>query len=200
MEGKSPDEIYYQNLPVKREVADRRALAILCGNFETRTVHKNGITLMHREYQNEKLLPYFKRKVIVNYDPENIDELNVFDEEMRSICVAVARIRTPFRHTTEEDYKRAQKEKKRARQFVEKYRPQMEQDTISLIAKNQLSEQTKRDSVFSPVAVEQVPPGFDMEAFGKKRSHRDACMDEPDIQDILLNRYREEDKRKTGGF
>lgn len=62
MEGKSPDAVYYQNLSIKREVTDRKALSLLCGTFEERTVHKSGITFKNRVYWDKALLPYFKRR------------------------------------------------------------------------------------------------------------------------------------------
>lgn len=202
MEGKSPDEVYYQNLSVKREITDRKLLALLCGTFDTRTVNKNGITFWKRNYWNDKLLPYFQKKVIINYDPENIDVLNVFDEDMRSICVAEATLRTPFRHTEEKHYRNAEKKRKKARKLTEEYRPQMEQDTVSLMFKEVLAEQAEKDAVYAPAAVEPVIPEFDTKIFESKRASRDARPDEPDIQSILLNKYKEEEKarRKIGGF
>ena len=200
--GKTPNEVYSQNLSTKREVTDRKALALLCGTFDIRTVHKNGVTFKHRDYWSEKLLPYFKKKVIINYDSENMDLLNIFDEDMRAICVAAAKVRTPFRNTTEADYKKAAKMKKQARKLVEQHRPKMEQDTISLISSIHLAEQAAKDFVYRPVAVEQVAPKMDTRALEQKSSSK-GCINpgEPDIQSILLNRYREEDKkRKMGGF
>lgn len=199
--GKSPDEVYYQNLSVKREITDRKALTLLCGMFDTRTVHKNGVTFRYRDYWDKALLPHFKKKVIINYDPENMDVLNVFDESMRAVCVAEAKVRTPFRNTTESDYKKAMKQKKQARQLVERHKPKMELDTMSLISNIQLAEQAAKDSIYMPAAVEQITPKFDMGAFEEKHSSRDMRPDEPDIQSILLERYREEDKkRKIGGI
>lgn len=200
LDGKSPEEVYYQNLTVKREVTDRNALSLLCGTFDTRTVGKNGIRFKNRYYTSEKLLPYFNKKVVINYASENMDMLYVFDEDMRAVCTAVAKVRTPFRNTTEADIKKAEKEKKAVRQMVKKYRPAMELDTMSLIARNQQAERMA-DSVYAPVPVEPVSPSFDMGAFEEKRSFRAAEPDEPDIQSILLERYREEDKkRKIGGI
>ncbi len=201
LNGKSPDEVYYQNLSVKKEIMDRKALSLLCGTFDMRTVHKNGITFRHRDYWNKALLPYFQKKVVINYDPGNMDILNVFDEDMRAVCTAEAKVRTPFRNTTEADYKKAMKQKKQARQLVEKYKPQMELDTMSLISNIQLAEQAAKDSTYTPAAVEHVTPKFDMGAFEERCSSRSVHPDEPDIQSILLERYREEDKkRKIGGI
>lgn len=201
MEGKSPDEVYYQNLSIKREITDRKALALLCGTFEERTVHKSGITFKNRVYWDKALLPYFKKKIIINYDSENLDVLNVFDEDMRAVCIAEAKVRTPFRNTTEADYKKAVKQKKQARQMVEKYRPQVELDTMSMIAKIQLAEQAAKDSAYKPAAVEGVATKINLEAIEENRSSRGIRPGEPDIKGILLEKYREEDKkRKMGGM
>lgn len=201
LEGKSPDEVYYQNLSVKREVTDRKALALLCGTFDTRTVHKSGISFRNRIYWDKALLPYFKKKVIINYDSENLDVLNVFDEDMRAVCVAAARVRTPFRNTTEADYKQAMKMKKQARQMIEKYRPKMELDTMSMISNIQLAEKAAKDSSYRPAAVENVTPEFDMEAFEENSSSRGIKPGEPDLQKSLLEKYMEESKiRKIGGM
>lgn len=201
LEGKSPDEVYYQNLSVKREITDRKALALLCGTFDMRTVHKSGITFKNRVYWDKALLPYFKKKVIINYDSENLDVLNVFDEDMRAICTAEAKVRTPFRNTTEADYKKAMKQKKQARQMVERYKPQAELDTMSMIAKIQLAEQAAKDSAYKPAAVVDVTPKIDIGALEENRSSRGIKPGEPDIQKSLLEKYMEESKvRKIGGM
>lgn len=201
LEGKTPDEVYSKNLSEKREITDRKALSLLCGTFDMRTVHKSGITFRHRVYWNKALLPYFKKKVIINYDSENLDVLNVFDEDMRAVCVAAAKVQTPFRNTTEADYKKAMKQKKQARKMVEQYRPQVELDTMSMISKIQLAEQAAKDSSYRPAAVENVTPEFDMGAFEEKRSSRGLDPGEPDLQKSLLEKYMEESKiRKIGGM
>ncbi len=93
------------------------------GNSEERVVHKNGVSIKNNSYFNEKLLSHVGESVIVTYDPANIDKIAVFDMENHAICMAEAKIRTPFRHTSEEDYIRAAKEKKAARAVVKKYAP-----------------------------------------------------------------------------
>ena len=201
LDGKSPDEVYYQNLSVKKMVTDSKALDLLCGTFDMRTVGKNGIRFKNRYYWNEGLLPYLNKKVVINYTSDNMDLLYVFDEDRRAVCTAEAKVRTPFRNTTEADFKKAEKERKAARQLVKKYRPVMEHDTMSLIAKNQLAEQAQKDAAYSPAAVEPLTLDFDTGVFEAKRSPRDADPDIPDIQSVLLDRYLEEEKtRKIGGY
>ncbi len=201
LDGKSPDEVYYQNLSVKKMVTDSKALDLLCGTFDMRTVGKNGIRFKNRYYWNEGLLPYLNKKVVINYTSDNMDLLYVFDEDRRAVCTAEAKVRTPFRNTTEADFKKAEKERRAARNLVRKYKPVMEHDTMSLIARNQLAEQAQKDTVYSPAAVEPVELDFDTGVFEAKRSPRDADPAVPDIQSVLLDRYLEEEKkRKAGGY
>lgn len=85
--------------------------------------------------------------------------------------------------------------------MVEKYRPQVELDTMSMIAKIQLAEQAAKDSAYKPAAVESVTPKIDMEALEGNRSSRGIRPGEPDLQKSLLEKYMEENKiRKIGGM
>ncbi len=194
LDGKSPEAVYWQNLLKKKEVTDKEALAILCGTFDKRTVHKNGITYNGREYWSEKLLPYFKQQVIINYVPENMDELNVFDEEMKPVCKAAAKIRTPFRHTTEEDYKEAEKKKKAVRKIVRKSKPIQDVDMMSLIAEKQLSEKTYQEISREPAAAEQITLPLSMPPKESKPVPTKVARKEPSIFDDLSETYKKERK------
>ncbi len=189
LDGKSPEKVYWQNLLNKKEVADKEALAILCGTFDRRTVHKNGITYNGREYWSEKLLPCFKQQVIINYVPENMDELNVFDEEMNPICKAAAKIRTPFRHTTEEDYKEAEKKKKAVRKIVRKMKPVQDVDTMSLIAEKQLREKAYQEISKEPAAAEQITLPLSMPPKEPQPVSKRIDRKEPSFDEILMKKY-----------
>lgn len=85
--------------------------------------------------------------------------------------------------------------------MVEKYRPQVELDTMSMIAKIQLSEQAAKDSAYKPAAVADVTPKMDIGALEGNRSSRGITPGEPDLQKSLLEKYMEENKiRKIGGM
>ena len=157
MDGKCPDQVYAENLAVKRVVSDLDALRLLCGNSEERVVHKNGISIKNNNYYNDALLYHQGERVIVVYDPDNIDKIAVFDMENRAICMAEAKIRTPFRHTSEEDYIRAAKEKKKARAMVQRYKPTRDVDIHEIIARNQLMEKVFSESG-EPDIVEHITP------------------------------------------
>ncbi len=118
MDGKAPDQVYAENLKIRRVVSDHDALRILCGNIAERTVQKNGISLLNNFYYNDTLLRYVGQKVVALYDPANIDEMAIFDTDHNFICKAAAKLISPFRHTTEEAYIEAAKQKRAARKIA----------------------------------------------------------------------------------
>ncbi len=157
MNSKSPNQVYYEELHVKRSINDRDALTLLCGRTDERTVHKNGIRIFDNSFWNDELLHYFKQKVVVIYDPKNIDELNVFDLDGRSICKAYPKVKTLFRNTTKEDFTRAKKEQKAIKDMVKAYEPKRYMDTSQLISHNQAMDEyykeqanTQEISVLTP--------------------------------------------------
>lgn len=74
MDGKCPDQVYFENLAVKNEVHDKSILRILCGTFDERTVQKNGVQYQGRFYYHTDLIAHQGEKVIINCDPSNMDE------------------------------------------------------------------------------------------------------------------------------
>lgn len=159
MNGKCPEQVYYENLHTKTEVRDKSILRILCGTFDERIVQKNGVQYQGRFYYHTELLAHQGEKVIINADPYNMDELNIFNTDMRAICKAPAKVRTPFRHTTQEQIREAMKEKKEARKMVQQYAPTRELDTMSIIARNQLLEKQYEESANTKV-VENINPAL----------------------------------------
>ena len=140
MDGKSPNQVYAENAHTSKRVVDENILNVLCGTFEERTVGKNGVRILNNYYYSEGLIPYYGKKVIVSYVPENIDKIIVFDTDMRIVCEAAAKVVTPYRSTTEDDYRKAQREKKAVRNYNKQYAPIGGLNIHSLIAASQLSE------------------------------------------------------------
>lgn len=159
MNGKCPDQVYYENLHTKTKVKDENILCMLCGTFDERTVQKNGVQYQGRFYYHTELLAHQGEKVIINADPYNMDELNIFDTDMRAICKAPAKVRTPFRHTTQEQIREAMKEKKEARKMIQRYAPTRELDTMSIIARNQLLEKQYEETAETKV-IENINPAL----------------------------------------
>ena len=61
------------------------------------------------------------KKVVINYTSDNMDLLYVFDEDRRAVCTAEAKVRTPFRNTTEALYIRYGRISISGRTFCFKY-------------------------------------------------------------------------------
>lgn len=159
MNGKCPEQVYCENLHTITEVKDKSILRILCGTFDERIVQKNGVQYQGRYYYHTELLTHQGEKVIINADPYNMDELNIFDTDMRAICKAPAKVRTPFRHTTQEQIREAMKEKKEARKMIQRYAPTRELDTMSIIARNQLLEKKYEENAETKV-IENINPAL----------------------------------------
>lgn len=195
MGRKSPDQVYCENLKGKRVVRDLDALRLLCGNSEERVVHKNGVTFKHNSYYNEALSSHFGERVIITYDPFNIDKIAVFDLQNRAICMATAKIRTPFRHTTEEDYKRAEKEKKAARNIVKRYAPKRDMDIHDIIARNQLLEKQFEESG-ETITIDQITPQAARNAATLRDTDAPASArrirEEDSVSAILLKEYQKQ--------
>ncbi|MBQ2746022.1 MAG: DDE-type integrase/transposase/recombinase [Lachnospiraceae bacterium] len=136
-QGKTPNQVYYENLHTKTVLHDNSILNILCGTFEERTITKNGISFMTRQFTHEALLSHIGEKVIINYSPENVDKLNVFDMDVNAICVAIPKVVTPYGNATDEDFKRANAKKKKARKLVREMKPIRDKDIMSLVAEEQ---------------------------------------------------------------
>lgn len=192
MDYKSPNQVYQENLLVKRRISDPEALALLCGSSEVRTVHKNGVTIRNNTYRSEYLYPHLGEKVIVTFTPENIDKVSIFDMEGSAICVAYAQKVTPFRATTEEDYIAAVKQKKAARAVAKQHKPAREFSISELIAKKQLEEKVFAESG-DTVQVEQLTVratrNREQLRATEQRSHR--IKDEDSITAALHQKYKQ---------
>lgn len=195
MNGKCPDEVYFENLSVKQIVSDLDVLRLLCGNSEERTVHKNGVSIKNNNYFHENLLYHQGERVIVVYDPDNIDKMAIFDMNNRAICTAEAKIRTPFRHTSEEDYIKAAKEKKKARAIVREYKPTRDADIHEIIARNQLTEKVFREDCEASVVERVLPLVAENAAILKATDHGESTRrirKEDDVSATLVEFYQKQ--------
>jgi len=143
MGGKSPNQVYTENLKQIRTVSDHEALRLICGNSVERTVQKNGICMFNNFYYNDTLLRYIGQKVFAVYDPDNIDKVAIFDRDYNAICMATAKLISGLRNTSEEAYIEAAKQKRAARKLAKDYAPTSKISVHEIIARNQLLEQEK---------------------------------------------------------
>lgn len=176
-------------------------LSRLCGRFEERTVQRNGVNLLHNFYYNDSgaLLPYFGKRVIVNYDPEDLSEMLILDKETkRFICRVRPKAITPFRHATEEDIKTVKREQRNVYDYVNGFKPHRttNSEIMSLVAKKQLlernfeeqsqdgNEEIETEIIETPI-IEAVS-----DAAAEKSVKAEARVDEDD-EDFFLTYYND---------
>lgn len=109
--------------------------------------------------------------------------------------MAEAKIRTPFRNTTEEDYIKADKEKKKARAIVREYKPTRDADIHEIIARNQLTEAAFREDGESGVIERVLPLAAENAAILKATDYSESSRrigKEDDVSATLLEFYQKQ--------
>ncbi|MGP1544576.1 MAG: Mu transposase C-terminal domain-containing protein [Candidatus Fimenecus sp.] len=193
MENKEPVTVYFENLKEK-QLADSRILELLAGRIEERTVSNNGILMFNNSYFNEALLRYKGEKVIVTYDPENIEKISVFDMKMRAICTAAPKIRTLFRNTSEAEYKEANKRKKAVRKLIKSAAPIRHKNVWQIIAKEKALKQEASLNIESNLDTKIVNAKYKIEnikALNLVKPEKDRRI-ESKMLEILNNMKKEE--------
>ena len=193
MDGRTPNQVYSENITEIREIGDSNALRLLFGKTVERTVQKNGIAMYNNTFTNNdgKLIPYYDKKVMVTYDPDDLETVYIFDAEYNYICSASAKLKTPFRSCNEEDYIRAGKEKRAVRQFAKKYKPKQYKNTFDLIAEYQLEELQYKEEQSSDVPVRKVATSYSDEiekTFEDKQQEK--ARNQSIMDDIMFDYYK----------
>ncbi|MDL2327581.1 Mu transposase C-terminal domain-containing protein [Ruminococcaceae bacterium OttesenSCG-928-A11] len=202
MEGKPPIQVYTENLKSRRVVSDHEALRLLCGRVETRIVQRNGIQIFNNEYFNDALPMHLGETVTVIYDPDNLNELNIFDIHGRAICVAQPRILMSFNPTAEE-YREGQREKKNVRKALRDHQPLHDLTVQEIMARQHRQKQDYDRTGEVPTAevynnmLQESRKLADM----KKNSAGQAGMDNEaqQLQDDLLDYYTKGGKKDVAG-
>ncbi len=146
MDNQTPDAVYQQNLHCVREVEDKSVLLLLCGRIAVRTVRRNGVSFDGEFYSNDDgaLLDYFKQKVIVIRDPENMFEMVVLEKETKKyICRVHRKGVIPFGNITEEAIKSVKRDIKNAKRHAISAGPDRKlskSELMSLLSKKHLIE------------------------------------------------------------
>ena len=130
MNGKSPDEVFAENLIEQRvlpkDKADLMFMRYAKSNTGTLKVGKNGISLkfygQELQYWNEELWRlYFGRDVYVRYSPDDLSSIRVYDSQKRFICTADMRNAVGYR-ADKETIKELTREKRSAVKAVSAYK------------------------------------------------------------------------------
>lgn len=129
MKNKAPNDVYADNLIVKRTATQEQLNLLLMRNERLQQVSRNGVFVRYGDikiyYYNEELARnYQKQKVYVRYNPENMEEVRVYDEREVFLMCAKRSLNGGYNFEGEAD-KDAMKElhhrKKAQKQAIGKY-------------------------------------------------------------------------------
>ena len=190
MDGKTPNQVYEENLELRRVVSDHEALRLICGNSVERTVQKNGICMFNNFYYNDTLLRYVGQKVFAVYDPANIDKVAIFDQDYNAICMTTAKLVSGLRNTSEEAYIEANKQKRAAHKITEDHAPIRKMSVQEIIARNQLLE--RQEEKKNVPQVEQLTAQASRNAAILKDS-RPKAREEDNLTDALTAYYMQKE-------
>ena len=124
MFGKSPRQVYEENLFERRTTTKDAMRLWLMRTTKPYTVQRNGIKIFGSWYYSKEMVPLMKQKVYARYSPENINEVYIYSENDRYICMAQRKEKLQF-GASKEDYKREAKIKKEALEIAKAGKPQI---------------------------------------------------------------------------
>ena len=93
MNGKSPNEVYAENLISKRTATQEQINLLTMRSSRMQTVKRNGVYLDFGQgkiwfYNTDLVHDYMNRKVYVRYNSEDLSEVRIEDEKGRLLCTA----------------------------------------------------------------------------------------------------------------
>lgn len=137
MNGKTPDEIYYNSfVKPAQKITDDNVLKVLFGNSKECKVSNSGVRVCGINFVCEDLIDLLNKKVIARYDPNDLGKVYIYTIEGKFICQAIAKLKSPFRSATEEDFKEASKQRKRVDKLLKEYTPSRRKDEAEILFAN----------------------------------------------------------------
>lgn len=137
MDGKTPDEIYYNSFSKPAQmISDDNVLKILFGNSKECKVSNSGVRVCGINFMCEDLIDLLNKKVIAKYDPNDLGKVYIYTKEGKFVCQAIAKLKSPFRSATEEDFKEAAKQRKRVDKLLKEYTPNRRKDEADILFAN----------------------------------------------------------------
>ena len=162
MKGKCPDEVFAENMITKRvlpkEKADLMFMRYAKSNTGMLKVGKNGITLTfygkQLQYWNEELWKeYFGQNVYVRYNPEDLSNIRIYDEQKRFLCIAALKEELSYT-ASKQEVKKQQQQNRNAIKEVANYKAkkEMEQkDALTMLLEKALKEESQNKPVIPKI-------------------------------------------------
>lgn len=93
LDGKTPNQVYNENLIRKKTAKKEQLNLMLLRSERLQKVGRNGVKLKIGSndlwFCNEELkVDYFGQAVFVRYDPDDLSEVRIYDQEERLLCTA----------------------------------------------------------------------------------------------------------------
>ena len=134
MNNRTPDEVYYSSFEKPAQmISDESILKVLFGNRRECTVSNSGVRVCGIRFVSEELIDLLARKVIVQYDPEDLSKVYVYTEDGKFYCQAQAKIKSPFRNASEYDFRSVDNYNKRLNKNLKEAEPKRLKDISDLI-------------------------------------------------------------------
>ena len=162
MKGKCPDEVFAENMITKRvlpkEKSDLMFMRYAKSNTGMLKVGKNGITLTfygkQLQYWNEELWKeYFGQNVYVRYNPEDLSNIRIYDEQKRFLCIAALKEELSYT-ASKQEVKKQQQQNRNAIKEVANYKAkkEMEQkDALTMLLEKALKEESQNKTVIPKI-------------------------------------------------
>lgn len=162
MKGKCPDEVFAENMITKRvlpkEKADLMFMRYAKSNTGMLKVGKNGITLTfygkQLQYWNEELWKeYFGQNVYVRYNPEDLSNIRIYDEQKRFLCIAALKEELSYT-ASKQEVKKQQQQNRNAIKEVANYKAKIEmeqKDALTLLLEKALKEESQNKPVIPQI-------------------------------------------------
>ena len=162
MKGKCPDEVFAENMITKRvlpkEKSDLMFMRYAKSNTGMLKVGKNGITLTfygkQLQYWNEELWKeYFGQNIYVRYNPEDLSNIRIYDEQKRFLCIAALKEELSYT-ASKQEVKKQQQQNRNAIKEVANYKAkkEMEQkDALTMLLEKALKEESQNKTVIPKI-------------------------------------------------
>ena len=126
MNGKTRNEVYAAELIEKRTATREQLNLMMLRNTRMQTVQRNGVYLglydMKIYYNSIELnWSHLKEKVYFRYNPDDLSEVRVYDEQDRFLCTAQQIAKLSY-FATKEQVAEAMRENRKLEQLVKRYK------------------------------------------------------------------------------
>lgn len=162
MNGKTRNEVYAAELVEKRTATREQLNLMMLRNTRMQTVQRNGVYLglydMKIYFNSVELnWSHLKEKVYFRYNPDDLSEVRVYDEQDRFLCTAQQIAKLSY-FATKEQVAEAMRENRRLEQLVKRYKKDKDlkgEKAVDLImreAKRLMGGQEPDPKILTPVA------------------------------------------------